>query len=111
MRRQNQETEYSGERGWFIKLILRTGWIVLIAMVSWYLTQWLLFDAELLSIEAMYRGGFPRTLSEEVLTYILAAAVFIIVNIFIMIGYFFALPSGRRRADRPTTYTRKPDYH
>ena len=108
--RQKREAEYDNERGWFVPALLRAGWIILVAGVSWYIAQWLLFESGVLTIQELYQGGFSRSLSEDVLVYIMTAAVFLIINIFILIGYFLALPSGRRRADRPTTYSRKPDY-
>ncbi|MFK7800359.1 MAG: hypothetical protein AB8G95_01890 [Anaerolineae bacterium] len=111
MRIQDDEPEYRRERSWFGLFLLRAIWMVFLAVISWYVAQWLLFESELLTIETLYRGGFPRTLPEEVIAYIVTATVFLLINIFIMIGYFLAQPSGRRRADRPTTYSRKPDYY
>lgn len=111
MRSQDEEPEYRRGRSWFGLFLLRVIWMIFLAFVSWNVTQWLLLDSELLTVETLYRGGFPRTIPEEIIVYIVTATVFLLINIFIMIGYFIAQPSGRRRADRPTTFSRRPDYY
>jgi hypothetical protein len=104
-----QGSEYAKPRGWFGALILRLIWISSLMVVSWYLTQWLLLDSGLLTIEMLYQEGIPRSLSEEWVIYMITAVMFLVVNIFIMIGYVFALPSGRRRSDHPSQYSHKQD--
>ena len=111
MLKQKREAEYRRERSRFLSFVLWSGWTIFIGFVAWFLTQWLLFESGAMTLETLYLGGFPRSIPEEGLVYIVAGIVFIVINIFIMIGYFLALPSGRRRADRPTTYSRKPDFY
>ena len=111
MLKQKREAEYRNERGRFSSFVLWSGWTIFIGFVAWYVTQWLLFESGVMTLETLYRDGFPRSLPEENLIYIVTGIVFILINMFIMIGYFLALPSGRRRADQPTTFSRRPDFY
>ena len=111
MLKQKREAEYRRERSRFASFILWSGWTVFLGFIAWHATQWLLFESGLMTVQSLYRDGFSRSISEEGVIYIVTGVVFLLINIFIMIGYFLALPSGRRRPDRPTTYSRRPDFY
>lgn len=98
--------EEYGHKKWSGTIISGVCLFIILAITSWYASNWLLYESDLLSFEMMYQGGFSTDLSHESLLLIVTATVFVLSNFFVLIGYFFALPSGRRRADQPSTYSR-----
>ncbi|MEM8860291.1 MAG: hypothetical protein AAGD96_18340 [Chloroflexota bacterium] len=105
------DIEERGRKKWSGTIISGVCLFAILATVSWYASNWLLFESDLLTVEMLYRGGFSRDLSSTSLLLIVTATVFVISNFVVLIGYFAALPSGRRRSDRPSTYSRKPEWY
>ncbi|MEM9777442.1 MAG: hypothetical protein AAF902_22885 [Chloroflexota bacterium] len=103
------DIEEFGRRKWSGTIISGICLFIILGTTSWYAANWLLFESDLLSTEMLYRGGFSRDLSETSLLLIVTATVFVLSNFFVLIGYFFALPSGRRRSNEPSTYSRRPE--
>lgn len=111
MRKNNIELEDRSERTNVIGFIIRFVWIFALAAISWRIANWLLFDAQLLSMNALYNGGMPREWPEGIITLVIAGVVFIFINLLVWIGYFVAVPSGRRRPNRASTYSRNPEIY
>lgn len=94
-----------------LSFIIRLVWFFGLAFVSWRLTNWLLFESGFMTVETVYSGGVSRDLPEELIVVGVSLLIFLIINCLIWIGYFFSVPSGRRRPTTATTYSRNPELY
>lgn len=94
-----------------IRLLIRVLWVGTVGVIAWMITDWLLYDPGHIGVETIYKSGISRDTPEILIVLILTLICFFIINLMIWIGFFWAVPSGRRRPNRASIYSRDPHYN
>jgi amino acid transporter len=104
-----REQELEKRKGLTQRTILAIAWLLLCFVVAYFIASWL-FDTGAISMNFIRtRLLIPPAVGEDA---ILAATIFLIVLVmqfFVLVGFAFASPMGRRRPGTPTPYSTDPE--
>lgn len=104
-----RDRELAKRKGFALRTIIAVIWLSLCIASAYYLIQWL-FENNYLNKGFFYgQLRVPPEVPEEVIMAVSIAAVIIIINFFVLLGYAFFSPTGRRRPGTSYHYSPDPD--
>lgn len=104
-----RDAETMRRKGLAWKTILGVIWLGLCFAAAYFLVNYL-FESGEVTPSFFYNQLFvPRLIEPELLTYLVAGVVVVIMNFFVLIGYGFSSRTGRTRPGTPSLKSRNPD--
>lgn len=105
---KKREEELADRRGTTGKTIVQFIWL-LISFVAAYFVVDLVINAGYLSYNMIYGVGIPRAVPPIAIKMVLMFVIVVVMQFFLVIGFMFANPEGRRRTGNPTLKSRTKD--
>jgi hypothetical protein len=104
-----REAEQMKRKGFARRTILAVIWLAICTVVAYFLVEWLL-EIELISINFFYRRlQVPSTVDEIFIRIGLIILIVLIMQFFVLVGYAFFSPVGRRRPGDASPRSPDPD--
>ena len=103
------DRELAKRKGNARRTVLAVLWIAFCFAVAYFITEWL-FEQEIVDINFFYsRLMVPRSVDEFIVQIGFMAAIVIVMQLLILLGFAFGSPVGRMRPGRASGYSRDPD--
>lgn len=105
---KKKEEELARRKGSANKTLIQTVWLLISLAIAYVLTMYL-FNQGTITADLLYRQGIPRSIPEWGLQLGVAILLTICMQIFLLLGFVFANPEGRRKLGEPTLVSRNKD--
>ena len=103
------EAELEKRKGLTGRTILAFVWLFASFAVSILVASWLLIG-DIIGTKFFYQDlGIPDTVSEVVLILAVALIIYLIIQLFVLIGYAAFSPKAKMRTGTPSAYSSNPD--
>lgn len=102
---KKKDEEIAARQGMTGKTIVSFIWLALSAVAAYFLVTYM-FDTNALRFSTFYNMGLPTQVPSWVITAGMVILVVAIMQSFLMFGFIFASPEGRRRTGDPSLHSR-----
>ena len=104
-----KERELEKRKGFAGRTILAVIWLVICIGIGYFLINWL-FEENYLNMGFFYgQLRIPPAIPEWVIIVASIVVIIVIINFFVLLGFAFFSPSGRRRPGTSYMYSSDPD--
>lgn len=107
---QKRDKARARRKGIGSRFVLQIIWFVISIALSYWVANLILTNG-LLTYDVIRSGGVPSTWSNGVIDLVLAAVVFLLLQVLFTFGYILGNPAGRRRTSRASMTTFNPEYY
>ena len=101
---KKKDEEIAARQGMTGKTIIAFIWLAITAVAAYFLVTYMI-DTNVLKYSTFYSMGLPRQVPEWVIMAALVLAVVAFMQTFLMFGFIFASPEGRRRTGDASLYS------
>lgn len=106
---KKREEELARRKGSARKTMIQSVWLLITIVAAYFITTYL-FAQGILTYDMLYIGlGLPRSIPEWALLAGTVLLIVIVMQVFLMFGFIFANPEGRRKLGDPTLTSRYKD--
>lgn len=105
---KKKDEEIAARKGMTGKTIIAFIWLSISAVVAYFLVKYM-FDTSVLRYSAFYNMGLPKQIPNWVIMATMVLFVVAIMQAFLMFGFIFASPEGRRRTGDASLYSHSKD--
>jgi uncharacterized membrane protein len=102
---KKKDEEIAAREGMTGKTVIAFIWLAITAVAAYFLVKYI-FDTNVLRYSTFYNIGLPRQVPEWMIMAVLVLAVVAFMQTFLMFGFIFASPEGRRRTGDPSLHSR-----
>lgn len=104
-----REHDMAKRKGSTLRTIVQTIWLLISFVVAYYVSQWL-FAENLVSYNFFYtQFAIPRSVPQWAILGALMLILVIVMQLFILIGFFIGTPRGRARSGEASAFSNNPD--
>jgi hypothetical protein len=105
----NKERELEKRKGLLGRTLAGIVWLSLISVAAYWLTGWFI-ENQVVSLNFFYGYlSIPTTIRPQIIRLGFTLTIVIAIQFFILVGYGFASPIGRRRPGEATAFSKDPD--
>ena len=104
-----KDRELQKRKGFALRTILAVIWLAITIGIAYFLLDWL-FENDYLSLGFYYgQLRIPPSIPEWAIMVGSMVVIIVIINFFVLLGYAFFSPTGRRRPGTAYMYSPDPD--
>jgi hypothetical protein len=106
---KRREVEQARRKGSTGRTFVQTIWLLISFVAAYFVSQWL-FDQGIVSYGFFYTKLFiPRVVPPWAILGGFILVIVIVMQFFVLMGYFLGNPRGREKSGRASAYTHNPD--
>jgi ABC-type sugar transport system permease subunit len=104
-----REYEIAQRKGSTLRTIVQTIWLFISFVLAYYVSQWL-FAERIITYHFIYsQFSVPSAVPPWAIQGALMLLIVIVMQLFILIGFFIGTPRGRAKSGRASAYSDNPD--
>ena len=105
---KKKDEEIAARKGMTGKTIIAFIWLAISAVAAYVLVKYM-FDTDVLRYSTFYNMGLPNQVPQWAIMAVMILFVVAIMQVFLMFGFIFASPEGRRRTGDASLYSHSKD--
>ena len=105
---KKKDEELAARKGMTGRTIIGFIWLAISGVLAYLLVKYLI-DGNVLKLNIFYQMGVPRQIPTWVFMGVLILLIVILMQMFLLVGFMFASPEGRRHTGDPSLHSRSKD--